>query len=115
LFRNAVTERNREVADRERGGQTMVSVRLTKGEQDALRAAAEKRGESVSSFVRRVVLGEVGGQRAGSSPAISQTATIGAVLHVTDSMTRLISTPLVVPSSTVVFGAATPIALSDPS
>lgn len=83
------------------GGRTMVSVRLSRAEQDTLRSAAERRGESVSSFVRRVSLAEAG---AGWRDLLAVTAdtttvTMGAVLQETESgklvASRLMNTPAV--------------------
>jgi hypothetical protein len=85
---------------------TMVSVRLSKAEQEALRAAAEKRGENVSAFSRRVLLTEAGVRRseATTHSAPTRSATIGTSVKLTDSGT-FVSTALLPPTADALFGS----------
>lgn len=78
---------------------SMLSVRLSKSEQDAVRAAAERRGESVSGFLRRASLTEAGVRRRGGmpSPSTTRSATIGAVVQYTESG-QLVASRLSTPS-----------------
>ena len=88
------------------GGATMVSVRYSKPDLDAVREAAEKRGETVSTFLRRVSLTEAKGHRSGallSTAAPTQSATIGAVLQFTDSG-RFVASALLPPTPSTQFG-----------
>ena len=56
-----VVAKQTEAPDVDEKRSAMVSIRLTKDQVEVLRREAEESGESVSEFVRRVLIGYLGG------------------------------------------------------